>query len=175
MSIRIDKIYAGNYWSDGGAFMGVLPYSIWGNTTQIDERHRKSLSLNLVLIRTLERCILVDTGLGNRLNKKQIDIFKPSEFLLPQSLSELGIRDIDITDVIMTHLHFDHAGGIVTGFQDTDRLTFPNAEYWIQRSEWEVAKNPDGLNRAAYAFEHQLSLLESDGKINLIEGDSEIY
>ncbi|MDZ4183167.1 MAG: hypothetical protein U1B83_09840, partial [Candidatus Cloacimonadaceae bacterium] len=61
MSIRIDKVFAGSYWSDGGAFMGVLPYSIWGKFVELDERRRKSLSLNLVLIRTGQRCILVDT------------------------------------------------------------------------------------------------------------------
>lgn len=171
---KIFKVYAGHYWSDGGALMGVLPYYIWSDKIKTDERRRQKMDLNLVLIVTDDRKILVDTGLGNRLNKKQHDIFQPSEFALPLSLAELGYRDVDITDVIMTHLHFDHAGGIVTGFGKEDALTFPNATYWIQKSEWDIAKTPDGLNIAAYAYEHQLSLLEEKGDIRLIEGEVEI-
>ncbi|HRY83706.1 MAG TPA: MBL fold metallo-hydrolase [Candidatus Cloacimonadota bacterium] len=175
MSIVIHKILAGHYWSDGGAFMGVLPWAIWGKTISTDERRRQQLDLNLLLIMAEERVILIDTGLGNRLSDKQKEIYQPGEFLLPYALSELGLKDVDITDVIMTHLHFDHAGGIVTGFGDQDRLTFPKAKYWIQRSEWEMAKAPDGLNQAAYSFEHQLSLLDSEGEVELLDGDREIY
>ncbi|HNX37905.1 MAG TPA: MBL fold metallo-hydrolase [Candidatus Cloacimonadota bacterium] len=170
----VHRVHAGHYWSDGGALMGVLPWAIWGKTTPTDERRRQQMDLNLLLIMDHDRAILVDTGLGNRLSDKQKDIYQPSEFLLPFALSELGLRDIDITDVIMTHLHFDHAGGIVTGFGEVDRLTFPKAKYWIQKSEWNMAKNPDGLNQAAYAFDHQLALLESEGNFELLDGDAQI-
>lgn len=154
--------------------LGVLPRAIWGKTVATDERHRKNLALNLLLIKTGDRIILVDTALGNRLTDKQRDIYRPSSFLLPVSLAELGLRDSDLTDVVLTHLHFDHAGGIVTGFGGSDRLTFPKARHWIQRQEWEIAKNPDGLNRAAYDFAGQLALLEERGKQELIEGTREI-
>ena len=172
--MKLFKVFAGYYWSDGGAFMGVLPYSIWSQKVSTDERRRQLLNLNLLLIVSEDRRILVDTGLGNRLSDKQKEIYQPGDFILPTSLSELGYRDADITDVIMTHLHFDHAGGIVTGFGDFDQLTFPHARYWIQASEWEIAKNPDGLNKAAYAFEHQLALLEASGQYSLIEEEMEI-
>lgn len=152
--------------------MGVLPYALWSKTTPVDERRRQKLHLNLLLIQSEGRNILVDTGLGNRLSPKQTEIYQPSEFLLPLALSELGLDDIAITDVVMTHLHFDHAGGIVTSFGDTDGLTFPHARYWIQASEWEMAKNPDELNRAAYSFLHQLSLLEAEGNINIVDGEA---
>ncbi len=154
--------------------LGVLPRAIWGKFETTDERHRKNLALNLLLIRFLDRIILVDTGLGNRLTDKQRDIYKPSSFLLPASLAEFGIRDADVTDVVLTHLHFDHAGGIVTGFGDIDRLTFPKARHWIQEIEWNTAKNPDGLNQAAYNFEQQLSLLEASHRLELIDGEREI-
>ncbi len=170
----IHKVLAGHYWSDGGAFMGVLPYALWKEKATLDDRRRQKLNLNLLLIYSEGRWILVDTGLGNRLSEKQIQIYQPSEFLLPLALSELGIKDSDITDVIMTHLHFDHAGGVITGFGDHDGLTFPEATYWIQKSEWEMAKNPDELNMAAYSFEHQLSLLEMQGKLRLIEAEVEV-
>lgn len=172
--MKLFKVFAGYYWSDGGAFMGVLPYSIWSQKVSTDERRRQLLNLNLLLIVSEDRRILVDTGLGNRLSDKQKEIYQPGDFVLPTSLSELGYRDADITDVIMTHLHFDHAGGIVTDFGDHEALTFPRATYWIQKDEWDIAKNPDGLNAAAYAFEHQLSLLEAQGRIKLIEDEVEI-
>lgn len=174
MQSTIHKVFAGAYWSDAGALMGVLPWSIWSSKISTDDRHRLLMSLNLLLIRTPERNILVDTGLGNRLNKKQNKIYDPTDFMLPASLAELGIKDTDVTDVIMTHLHFDHAGGIITGFGDMDRLTFPNATYWIQRSEWLIAKDPDALNRAAYSFDQQLSMLGSRGKIELVEGEHQV-
>lgn len=172
--MKLFPVSAGHYWSDGGALNGVLPYAIWKDKIKTDELRRQKMELNLLLIVIDERRILIDTGLGNRLSDKQKEIYRPSDFALPASLGELGYRDIDITDVIMTHLHFDHAGGIVTNFGDHDALTFPKARYWIQRAEWEMAKNPDGLNKAAYAFEQQLSLLEAQGKLQLIEDELEI-
>ncbi|MBW6514451.1 MAG: MBL fold metallo-hydrolase [Candidatus Syntrophosphaera sp.] len=174
MPISLHRVNAGSYWTDGGAMLGVLPRAIWGKSVTTDDRHRKELALNLLLIKAGERLILVDTGLGNRLSDKQRDIYQPSSFLLPSSLAELGVKDVDITDVILTHLHFDHAGGIVTGFGNMDLLTFSRARHWIQASEWETAKAPDGLNAAAYAFEQQLALLEKRGKLELVDGDHEL-
>jgi len=171
---KIFKVHAGHYWSDGGAFLGVLPYAIWGKKIQTDEKRRRRLDLNLLLIVSGDRRILIDTGVGNRLSDKQEEIYRPSEFASPAALAELGFRDRDITDVIMTHLHFDHAGGIITSFGTQDVLTFPKAKYWIQKDEWDMAKAPDTTNQAAYAFEHQLALLEHHGKLELIEGELEI-
>jgi len=172
--IKIFPVPAGFYWSDSGAFMGVLPYPLWSKKSEIDERFRRKLNLNLLLIQSENRNILIDTGLGNRLSAKQRDIYQPGEFLLPVSLAELGLQDKDITDVIMTHLHFDHAGGIVTDFGTYEALTFPNARYWIQKAEWEMAKNPDELNQAAYNFAQQLSLLDQKENITFVEGEAEI-
>ena len=171
---QIFPVPAGYYWSDCSAFMGVLPYALWQKKTLLDQKQRRKLNLNLLLIKSEKHNILIDTGIGNRLSDKQRDIYQPSEFLLPFSLAELGLKDRDITDVIMTHLHFDHAGGIITNFGTCDALTFPKARYWIQKAEWEIAKNPDELNRSAYNFEQQLALLEKKGNITLIDGEAEI-
>ncbi len=174
MKARLSKIYAGSYWSDGGALMGVLPWNLWHSKVATDEKRRVQMSLNLLLIETDERKILVDTGLGNRLTEKQTKIYNPSAFVLPASLGGLGIKDKDITDVVMTHLHFDHAGGIISDIAGRDLLTFPRARYWIQAQEWNMAKEPDALNRAAYSFEQQLALLERKGNLMLVDGDTEI-
>lgn len=170
MVTTVNRIDGGNYWTDGGAIFGVLPRAIWGKTVQTDKLHRRMLALNLLLIRSSKQLILVDTGLGNRLSEKQREIYNPSPFILPVSLAALGVRDIDVTDVVLSHLHFDHCGGVITDFGNTERLTFPRAKYWIQKFEWEIAKNPDDLNRASYDFEHQLYLLEESKQYELIDG-----
>ena len=172
--MKIFKLDAGFYYTDGGAMMGVNPWAIWGKSKATDERRRIKLALNLLLIVGHERVILVDTGIGNRLSDKQKQIYKPSDYILEQSLASLGYKGTEITDVILTHLHFDHAGGLITSYPDADRATFPNAQLWCQKSEWEMAKNPDGLNRAAYNYPQQLEALEGTAKIRLIDGELEI-
>lgn len=172
--MKLSLISAGHYWTDAGAFMGVLPYYIWYDKVETDERQRLRMNLNLLLIRTDGRNILVDTGIGNRLNKRRKEIYNPSQFELVNGLKTLNISAEDITDVVLTHLHFDHAGGVVSNVGETDVLTFPKAVYHIQDREWKMAKNPDKLNKAAYQFEHQLSLLEQEGKLHFIDGDEEI-
>lgn len=172
--MKLDLVSAGHYWTDAGAFMGVLPYFIWHDKVSTDERQRLRMNLNLLLIRTEGRNILVDTGIGNRLNKRRKEIYNPSDFELVENLQALGLNADEITDVVLTHLHFDHAGGVVSSIDDKDVLTFPKAVHHIQKAEWEIAKHPDKLNAAAYQFEHQLALLERDGRMNLIEGDAEV-
>ncbi len=172
--MKLELVSAGHYWTDAGAFMGVLPYFIWHDKVSTDGRQRLKMNLNLLLIRTEGRNILVDTGIGNRLNKRRKEIYNPSEFGLSASLQTLGLNTDDITDVVLTHLHFDHAGGVVSEVEGKDILTFPNAVHHIQRKEWEIARHPDKLNAAAYQFEHQLSLLDKEGRINLLDGDTQI-
>jgi len=154
--------------------MGVLPYSIWHRKVQTDERRRLLMHLNLLLIQVTGRNVLVDSGLGNRLTERQTDIYQPSAFILPDSLNALGLQTTDITDLILTHLHFDHAGGIISQREAVDYLTFPNAVCWIQGEEWEMAKHPSELNRAAYQYTHQLSLLAREGRIRLVDHFQEV-
>jgi glyoxylase-like metal-dependent hydrolase (beta-lactamase superfamily II) len=172
--MKLHLVSAGHYWTDAGAFFGVLPYFIWHDKVATDERQRLQMNLNLLLMQTDGRNILVDTGIGNRLNKRRKEIYDPSPFELPLSLDALGLKCTDITDVILTHLHFDHAGGIVSSLDGEDYLTFPGAEFHIQKSEWHMAQNPDKLNKAAYQFDHQLSLLDREGRLNFLDGDAEI-
>jgi len=90
--VKIHKINAGHYWSDGGALLGVLPYALWKDKAETDELRRKKMELNLLLIESEDRLILIDTGIGNRLSDKQKKIYRPSDFLLPYALHEKGLR-----------------------------------------------------------------------------------
>ncbi len=191
--MKIFKVDAGHYYTDGGAMMGVNPWALWGKKEPTDERRRIRLALDLLLIVGHGRVILVDTGIGNRLSEKQIKIYKPSEYILEKSLAALGYQASDVTDVILSHLHFDHAGGLITSHEGEDKITFANARLWCQKAEWEMAKNPDGLNQAAYDYPNQLQPLEEkmqvrDGvavasdhtgcdsqlQLTLVDGDAEI-
>jgi len=171
--MKYTYLNAGSFWSDGGAALGVLPKALWHKEIFHDEQNRIEMSLNLLLINSSGKNILIDTGIGNRVSDKIRKIFKVSDFCLLRNLEKLGFTRYDIDYVVFTHLHFDHAGGIVTRFEK-DELTFPNALHVIQKKEWEIAKSPDALNKAAYNFNHHLKLLEESGKFKLISGDYQL-
>ncbi len=174
--IRIGKILctivsAGNYWADAGAAMGVLPRALWKKFIDVDEKDRIKLELNSLLLQVDGKNILIDTGIGNKHTKKLRKIYNPSDFKLLENLSKLGISRYDINFVILTHLHFDHAGGVTSIFNEKKELTFPNAVHLIQRKDWDIAKDPDELNKASYNFSVDLELLEQTGNYKLLEGD----
>ncbi len=174
--LNLKIIKAGHFYSDAGASLGNLPRSIWGRFLTVDDKHRMKLDLNLLLIELDERLILVDTGLGNKLTEKERKIFLPSLKSFEEILVEFDYSPESITDVIMTHLHHDHAGGIVSlDDRGKEYLTFPRATYHIQKKEWDIAKNPDILNKAAYDYERNLKLLADKGQLNLVDGDLELY
>ncbi|MBT3755839.1 MAG: MBL fold metallo-hydrolase [Candidatus Cloacimonetes bacterium] len=167
-------ISAGYWFGDAGASMGIMPKALWQKLVKVDDKNRIKLAMNLLLIRSENKNILVDTGLGNKISEKVQKIYSPSKFILLESLAELGLTRNDIDIVVLTHLHFDHAGGIVSFIDDKKQLTFPNALHVIQQKEWEIAQNPDELNNASYNFKEDLKLLEDIGNYKLIDGDFEL-
>lgn len=172
---RVEFISAGYYWSDAGAAMGVLPRAIWDKKIQTDDKFRLRMELNCLYFESKDKKFLVDTGIGNRVSEKQKKIYNPSEYMLFYELDKLGINPVDIDIVVLTHLHFDHAGGLIFLNERGEMgLSFPNAEHYIQEREWQTAKYPDELNQAAYNFQENLALLESNGKVQLINGDCQI-
>lgn len=173
-SITCSLISAGTLWADGGAAMGVLPQTIWRKFLETDNKNRIKLALNLLLMQTSKENILVDTGVGNKITPKIRKIYNPSNFELLENLSKKGLKKEDIHVVILTHLHFDHAGGITSIFKGEKKLTFPNALHIIQKKEWETAKNPDELNKASYNFKDDISLLEASNNYKLISGDYQL-
>ena len=147
------KIKTGLFKLDGGAMFGVVPKSLWNKTNPADERNRIEMCTNSLFLNSGKRKILIDTGIGNKLNYKLKDIYAVdnSMFSLENSLKEINIKPEEITDVILTHLHFDHCGGC-TYYDDENQLnlTFPNAIHYVQNKHYEWAKDPTERDKASF-------------------------
>lgn len=170
-SFKAVPLSAGHYWSDAGAAFGVLPRALWNSKIETDIIFRMKMELRCLLIIDDNHKILVDTGIGDLLNEKMKKIYNPSLSTLRQSLLSLSILPEDIDTVILTHLHFDHIGGVLSITDNSTKLTFPNASYLVQEKEWHTAMNPDELNRPAYPLHQHLEAIEASGKLQLCNGD----
>lgn len=165
-----------NYFKlDGGAMFGVVPKPLWNKSAPADERNRILLSLNPMVIRFDKEVFIVDTGIGDKWDEKNKDILALDRSSnLIKSLSEICINKEDVTGVILTHLHYDHTGGSVEK-DENGGLTpaFPNAQYYIQRGEWDFAVNPNERTKASYLPENFLPLLEHS-RVQFLKGNEEI-
>lgn len=160
---------------DGGAMFGVVPKILWEKTNPPDDRNRILMGLNCLLVTGNGKRILIDTGVGSKSDPKFCDIYGiEGRSSLLDSLKGYGFEPGDIDIVINTHLHFDHAGGN-TYRDEKGRVvpTFPNARYFTQKGEWDVALNPNERTRATYLKENFLPLEETKC-LDLIDGDAEI-
>ena len=166
----------GTFRLDGGAMFGTIPKVLWERTNPADDRNRILMGLNCLLIRTSTENILVDTGLGNAYDEKFAFLYgvDKSQTELLRSLTAAGVQAADISKVILTHLHFDHAGG--NCFQEGNgefKPTFPNAVYYINQGELAYAKDPDPRSSPSY-LPHTWEPLEKRGQVALTSGDEEI-
>lgn len=170
-------VETGRFRLDGGAMFGIVPKVIWNKLNPADERNRIELALRTLLIVEDKRKILVDTGIGNKWQDKYRDIYgiDHSKFTLEKSLEKLGFKTDDITDVILTHLHFDHAGGSTYIDEDgTIKPTFKNATYYVQKSNLDLALNPNEKDRASYLKENFVPLMEFN-QLEVVDGEFEIF
>ena len=154
---------------DGGAMFGSVPRPLWERKAHPDEKHRITLATRSLLIRNQEICALVDVGCGNKWSEKEQNIFN----FQPTPLSDRTFQAEEVTDLIITHLHFDHAGGLT--HRDTDgnlQLSYPNAKVWLQKENYQEAINPNIRERASYLQEH-VSLLQN-ADLRLTDGVQEI-
>ncbi len=162
----------GTYFLDGGAFFGVVPKTMWSRKIVPDELNRLDAGLNSLLIRTGSKNILVETGIGNKLPEKLVQIYKQPARLL-ENLHAAGVAPEDIDIVINTHLHFDHCGWNTVRRGDGVVATFPKAKYYAQRGEWEHGRRQLERDAISYMSPNYDPLVES-GQMELIEGDREI-
>jgi len=165
----------GFFCLDGGAMFGIIPKTLWEKKYPADEHNRIRLGLNSILIRTGDKNVLVDTGIGTHPDSKFKNIYSldlhPG---LVDTLKDVGLEREDIDYVINTHLHFDHCGGntfIDSGGENVP--TFPHAEYIVQKGEWESACYPTPRDKASYLAKY-FRPIEEHKQLHLVEGDTQI-
>jgi len=169
--MKLHIIETGYFKLDGGAMFGVVPKNLWSRTNPADSMNRIDLAARSLLIENGNRLILIDAGMGN----KQEDRFFRHFGLygndsLDESIKKAGFARTDITDVFLTHLHFDHCGGAVRWNENKTayELSFPNARYWSNKQHWEWAVNPNEREKASFLSENLMPIQES-GQLCFIE------
>jgi len=161
----------GIYHLDGGALFGIVPKVLWSKKAAADERNLVSVGLNSVLVRTGEKNIVIETGIGNKLSEKMAEIYgQPAKLL--ENLSAAGVSPEDIDIVINTHLHFDHCGWNTVRRNGAIAPTFPKATYYVQEGEWKHAHQGQ-RDSVSYLHENYDPLVES-GRMQLLHGNQEI-
>lgn len=175
-NFKLYTIETGRFALDGGAMFGVVPKNLWNKKNPSDSNNRISLALRSLLLESRDKLILCDTGIGYKFDEKFSGIYNIdfSKYSLEKSLNQYNYSREDITDVILTHLHFDHAGGATCLNDDNLELTFPNAIYHVQGEQWEWALNPSEKDKASF-IKIDFSLLERSGKLNILAGPQELF
>ncbi len=160
---RLYALNAGTFKLDGGAMFGVVPRILWERLNPPDARNLCSWALRCILIDTGQRRILVDCGMGTKQDTKFFSHYEPTGHVLHESLAQYGFERNDITDVFLTHLHFDHCGGALERTVDGAIVpSFPNATYWSCKEHLDWALTPNARERASFLKENIMPLLEQD-------------
>jgi glyoxylase-like metal-dependent hydrolase (beta-lactamase superfamily II) len=169
--MKLYPIESGNFKLDGGAMFGVVPKTIWNKTNPADENNLIDIAARCLLIEDGNRLILIDTGMGNKQSEKFFGYYSLwGTHSMDKSLAKYGFHRDDITDVFMTHLHFDHCGGSVqwnadrTGYE----VAFKNAKYWTNENHWEWATKPNPREKASFLTENILPIQQS-GQLHFIK------
>ena len=165
----------GTWRMDGGSVFGVVPRVLWEKLKTPDARNRISMGTNCLLVRTPDANILVEAGIGPKLSDKERDIYAYDRTPgLPDALEGLGLKPQDIDLVVLSHLHFDHCGALVSPGRDGELAPlFPRAAHVVQRKELEAWRNPDPRSKPSYKPEN-LQELEGLGRLRVVEGDAEV-
>lgn len=168
--MKLHAIEAGNFKLDGGAMFGVVPKTLWNKTNPADANNQIDLAARCLLIEDGNRLILIDTGMGDKQSDKFFGFYNMwGNFNLESSLKQKGFHKEDITDVFLTHLHFDHCGGAVSwnSSHTAYEPTFKNAVYWSNESHWEWAIRPNPREKASFLTENIIPIEES-GQLKFI-------
>jgi len=168
--MNLYPVSAGNFKLDGGAMFGVVPKSLWQKTNPADKDNLIDIAARCLLVESGNKLILIDTGMGDKQSDKFFSYYKPwgGDNLL-KSIKKIGFGAEDITDVFLTHLHFDHCGGCVKRNGDGFDLVFPNAKIWSNRAHWDWAKFPNDREKASFLTENLLPI-EHSGRLKFVAG-----
>jgi len=167
--MKLYSINAGHFKLDGGAMFGVVPKSMWNKLNPADENNMCNWAMRCLLIEDEGRLILVDNGMGNKQDEKFFGYYYLNgDDTLEKSLAKNGFSKDDITDVFLTHLHFDHCGGSIERVNDQLVPAFKNATYWSNENHWEWAVHPNDREKASFLKENILPIQES-GKLKFVE------
>lgn len=161
--MNLYPINAGNFKLDGGAMFGVVPKSLWQKTNPSDSDNLIDLTARCMLIESGSRLILVDAGMGDKQSEKFFSYYKPwGDDSLVKSINNAGFSIDEITDVFLTHLHFDHCGGAtVLNDNNVSVPLFKNAKYWSNKNHWDWATNPNSREKASFLKENLIPIEES--------------
>jgi glyoxylase-like metal-dependent hydrolase (beta-lactamase superfamily II) len=167
---NVTSCLAGRFGLDGGAMFGVVPRTMWSRVLPPDEFNRVPMVMRVLLVQGHGRTVIVDVGAGAGHSEKnrQIYAFEDTDHLL-DLVRAAGVEPASITDVMLTHLHFDHGAGAAEPHGDGWRLLFPGARHHVQRSQWEHALHPNVRDRASY-YEERIKILESERVLEIHDG-----
>jgi glyoxylase-like metal-dependent hydrolase (beta-lactamase superfamily II) len=167
--MQLYSINAGNFKLDGGAMFGVVPKSIWNRSNPADDNNMCSWAMRCLLIEDGDRLILIDNGMGDKQDAKFFGhYYLHGNDTLEKSLATQGFNSNDITDVFLTHLHFDHCGGSIKKEGDTLVPAFKNAIFWSNQAHWDWATTPNDREKASFLKENILPI-EGSGQLSLID------
>jgi glyoxylase-like metal-dependent hydrolase (beta-lactamase superfamily II) len=166
--MNVHVIHGGNFKLDGGAMFGVVPKTLWQRHNPPDEKNLCTWAMRCLLVESGDRLILIDTGMGDKQDAKFFSHYEPhGPHNLKNSIKRAGFSADDITDVFLTHLHFDHSGGAVEWVDREKKkpaLTFKNAQYWSNRAHWSWAETPNPRERASFLPDN-LKPIEESGQL----------
>lgn len=170
--MRLHVINTGFFKLDGGAMFGVVPKVIWQKTNPADDKNLCTWAMRCLLVEDGDRLILIDNGIGDKQNDRFFSYYYlHGEDTLLNSIRQVGFSPGEITDVFLTHLHFDHCGGGVATHNGRPELVFPNAKYWSNLSHWQWALQPNAREKASFLKENILPMEES-GHLHFLDINS---
>jgi glyoxylase-like metal-dependent hydrolase (beta-lactamase superfamily II) len=175
---QIRSLETGRFRLDGGAMFGVVPKALWSKTNPSDDQNRIELAARALLVLFENRKILVDVGIGHKFPAKYRDFFQLdySVYTLKSSLAQYGILPQEITDVVLTHCHFDHAAGATEYIGEKPQPALPQATYYLQKCHWEWALAPSEKDRGSFLFlKENLGPIEAVGKLRLLDGPHQLF
>lgn len=171
--MKLYTIPTGYFKLDGGAMHGVVPKSMWHKVNPSDDNNMCTWSMRCLLIEDGNQLILIDTGMGNKQDEKFFGHFQPhGDATLEGSLQKLGFSTNDITDVFLTHLHFDHCGGAIKREGDKLLPSFSKANYWSNENHWNSALQPNAREKASFLKENILPIQES-GQLQFVNENTD--